>query len=196
MKILSVDSLAYSAKDGHRLCVNISFEVNGGDLVFVKGPNGVGKTTLLKTILGSHPSDEGSVDWHIPLDTVAVLPQLQNDHFHLPLTLEDVLGETGIQHSLLKNIALDTPWLKASGGERMKTLLVRKLVKKPSLLILDEPSNHLDNNAISDLCTVLQDYMNENNGRSILMITHDRSVEQNLCSTHRQIKKIELEKIS
>jgi zinc transport system ATP-binding protein len=151
--LLSLREVGYSTPLGRPLAENINVTLYPGQVLLVSGPNGCGKSTLLKVLLQRAPIDAGEVDVHVPEYKVAYIPQLENTDVHLPFTLRDVL-DISVKGSpvtseirrigLLSEDQLEAAWNTASGGERKRTLLTRALLQRPSLLLFDEPMNHLD----------------------------------------------------
>ena len=123
--VLSCNNVSYGAGNKKLLASNISFDLNQSEVMIIHGPNGVGKTTFLKTILGENRHFTGQLELSINPSEVSYLPQLQNPSFHLPLTLNDVLeishSDNDLSYSdinLLEQRHLDLLWKTASGGER------------------------------------------------------------------------------
>ncbi len=145
--------VTYAAPGGRVLGREISFSLEPGELLVLSGPNGSGKSTLLSLILGDLKPESGRLINNVSRARTAVIPQLQNIEFHLPVTLNDVLEVSkpvppsldaveGV--GLLRRDQLLLAWNTSSGGERQRTLMTRALLQDPHLLILDEPFNHLD----------------------------------------------------
>lgn len=180
---------------------NVSFSVHPGDFTGIIGPNGGGKSTLLKLISGLQPVDEGSVHYSLddePLkpgdcqSRIAYLPQSFTLPIDFPLTLRDFLVQ-GLCRS-----SYSFPWLSAlekksieeslervdllerakdrlgelSGGQLKKLLLARAMLSKPGLYLLDEPAAGLDPEAERELYTLLESINKE---ATILIVSHDLS---------------------
>ncbi len=166
--------------DGKTLLDNISLSVRQGEIVTIIGPNGGGKTTLIKALLDLQKISQGSVtrtqnlkigyvpqklaiDRTLPL-TVKRLMTLteKNDH----QTILDALNETGVAHKL--NDSIHT----LSGGEMQRVLLARALVRKPNLLVLDEPVQGVDYVGELALYRLIEN-IRDRHQCGILLVSHD-----------------------
>lgn len=172
-QILEVQNLRAKSREGHFLSPTVNFELQAGEVLFLRGENGAGKSTLLKTLLGLHKHYEGKFHFLIPDKDIQYLPQLGNLHFHLPLTLQDMLDSTDhAPLSLLNGLDLKKKWNTASGGERQKILLAAVLGKKPRLLVLDEPFNHVDKESIQILEDALGQFLKDHPESSLIIVSH------------------------
>ena len=206
----------------------ISFTVKSGERVGLVGPNGCGKTTLLKMIMGQETITEGHISF-LKGTTLGYLDQIPNfasDVLVLDI-LKDALKDLYDQKQYLKELTheltikkghdlekamqtyskveadfaflggyeIDTkiakvasglkitedlqnmPFDLLSGGEKTRVMLGHILLKNPSVLLLDEPSNHLDLESIEWLESYLQSY-----DGSLLLVSHDRYFLDNVCN--------------
>lgn len=161
------------------------------DIITLIGPNGAGKTTLIKAILGIQPLSSGRL-WRRQGLRIGYMPQRLQLQPTLPLSVErflaftgagkqqiqEALGRTRIEHLLKSSIH------NLSGGEMQRLLLSRALLRKPHLLVLDEPAQAVDVNgqaAMYDLIRSLRDELS----CAILMISHDLHLV--MASTDRVI---------
>ncbi len=182
--------------DGSRALDRVSFTVSPGDCVGIVGPNGGGKTTLVKAILGLIPIGSGSIRlFGTPLTSfrdyhrIGYLPQYHTlSSLHFPISVTEIVGHglvnspypTGHRHDLIIHALemfqiahlSDHTFAELSGGQRQKVLLARSLVSRPSLLILDEPSTALDTASRATFLTHLE-RLRDDTGTTILLITHD-----------------------
>ena len=167
-------------RGGRWLLRHVDLTVRGGEIVTLIGPNGSGKTTCAKALLGLLPCDEGEawiadgvrvgyvpqrfvVDWTLPL-TVRRLMTLTDSHSRGEV--EAALEEVGISH--LIDAAVQT----LSGGELQRALLARALVRKPDLLVLDEPVQGVDFSGEIALYGLIRD-IRDRLGCGVLLISHD-----------------------
>ncbi|UYL08765.1 ATP-binding cassette domain-containing protein [Bdellovibrio sp. SKB1291214] len=170
-KLLSVSNLQALSKSGTKLSPAVNFDLHSGEILFLRGENGAGKSTILKTLLKLHGYYSGKFEFAVKNQEIEYLPQLGNLNFHLPLTLGDMLGAQ--THSpLLAGLDLNKKWNTASGGERQKILFSAALAKKPKVLILDEPFNHVDKDAGHLLEQGLIQFLNQNPDSALILVSH------------------------
>lgn len=179
---------------------NITTQIPQGDFVGIIGPNGGGKTTLLKIILGLLTPDSGEVKifGHSVAEAkehfeIGYVPQhIAQLNFSFPTTVLEVVrsGLTrrrGVGHFLTKSdtavaretLALvgiadlaDRPLDELSGGQRQRVFIARALAGSPRLLILDEPTAGVDSNSEKQLEVLLAD-LNKKQGMTIITVSHD-----------------------
>lgn len=169
---------------------DISFHVEEKDFIIVLGSNGVGKSTLIKGMLGLIKPIEGKITYHT--DNIGYMPQETRVDPNFPASVLEVImsgfiNKVGIRPFYNKNEkkkALEIMKIlkitdlkkkifsELSGGQRQKVLLARSLCATENLLILDEPSNNLDQKSKSEFYTTLK-HLNEGHNITIIMITHD-----------------------
>ncbi|MDA3890908.1 MAG: metal ABC transporter ATP-binding protein [Salinivirgaceae bacterium] len=176
--------------ESQKVLDNVSLTISSDDFIGVIGPNGGGKTTLIKTILGLTNSWSGTVTSNISQSKIGYLPQFNPFDKKFPINVKDVVlsglaGKKGLfkkyQKSDIEKVAelmehAGVGHLKnksignLSGGQMQRTLLCRALINEPELLILDEPSTFVDNQFENELFEWLRK-LNEN--IAILMVSHD-----------------------
>ncbi len=142
----------------------------------IVGPNGIGKTTLLRLICGELSPSGGSIE--LPGDTAFYCRQTTED---IPDELETMLtSPDGEAHRIAGILHIEYEWLNRwptlSHGERKRAQIAVALWKNPSVLALDEPTNHVDGEGRQYLETALRQY----NGVG-LMVSHDRALLDTLC---------------
>jgi zinc transport system ATP-binding protein len=172
---------------------NVSMKINENDFIGVIGPNGGGKTTLLKLILGLIKPEKGEIIFSGNLlnrTSIGYLPQISTGDVNYPVTVFDVvLSGMMIRKNILSGMSLDdksrarsiideiglTDYAGASlnelsGGQLQKVFLGRAIIGSPRLLLLDEPGNFVDSTFENDFYSRLKEL---NSRMAILMVSHD-----------------------
>lgn len=169
-----------SVKYDERLVLNqIDLTLYQQEIVSLIGPNGAGKSTLVKVILGIVHPTQGEIQSHQPL-RISYVPQKFHPSSSLPLRVIDVLNteraDPQLQQQLIQQLKLQDLLHRSihhlSGGERQRMLLARALLKKPNLLVLDEPMQGLDIHSEEELYHYIQN-LPQQLGCSILLVSHD-----------------------
>ncbi len=159
---------------------DVDLKVGRGELVFLIGANGAGKSTCAKAVLGLIEIDEGTVERAEPLE-VGYVPQRLAVGPNLPLSLRRLMTLTGRFPARDIDAALcavglerlgDPPVTTLSGGEFQRLLLARALIHRPDLLVLDEPAQGVDV-AGADVVHTLIEGIRRDLGCGILLISHD-----------------------
>ncbi|MFS7223346.1 ABC-F family ATP-binding cassette domain-containing protein [Rahnella inusitata] len=187
--LLSAQSVSFDTAFGP-LLAEISFGLKKGDRIGLIGHNGCGKSTLLKILSGSLAASSGTVtlsgqclmariEQHLPAE-LAECSLIDAVFSHLPESLDQ--PERWQAEVLLATLGFDeTAWeLTAgtlSGGQHTRLLLARALIRQPDLLLLDEPSNHLDLPTLLWLEEFLKNW-----GGSFVLVSHDRSLLDNVTN--------------
>jgi ABC-type Mn2+/Zn2+ transport system ATPase subunit len=147
------------------LLSHITFSMQDGLLHYLHGPNGIGKTSLVKAMLGI---DFTLDHFENKFQSFFYLPQVQNKEFLYPCRIADVSNKG----NFLSNSERFVMWNNASGGQRKKALLERAFAAKCDLYVFDEPYNHLDQTAISELNKQLEKLVSS--GKTVIMIGHKK----------------------
>ncbi|WP_263081391.1 zinc ABC transporter ATP-binding protein ZnuC [Endozoicomonas sp. Mp262] len=162
-----------------KILSGVDLEVKPGEIVTLIGPNGAGKTTLVRVVLGLQKPDSG-VRWIQSGLKIGYMPQKLHVDNSMPLVVRRFLSLTGgklpaIESALERTGVLNvinSPVQSLSGGELQRVLLARALLKKPHLLVLDEPVQGVDVNGQRELYHLITELRNEQNC-SVLMVSHD-----------------------
>ncbi len=196
MSLLEIKNLTLGYED-ETVINDISFNVEKNDFILVIGSNGVGKSTLIKGILGLIKPRKGEINY-IDCDkkNVGYMPQETKVDANFPASVMEVvmsglhanMGFRPFHNKEDKKKALNVleilrikdlakkSFSELSGGQRQKVLLARGLCATKNLLILDEPSNNLDKYSKEEFYTTLK-HLNEGHGIAIIMITHDLDID-------------------
>lgn len=177
---------------GKPLLPPFSFQLGGTDKIWIRGTNGVGKTTLIKTLLRKIPSLGGSFRFH-PAIRIGYLEQeldfadaefnamaYYNRFYPREGTKEtrNALAKVGLKGDLATN-----PVCELSGGEQVRLKLCVLMQQTTNLLILDEPTNHLDVRAKDALKKALLDYAG-----GLILVTHEKPFAEGLCNVVLDVK--------
>jgi len=188
---------------------DVSFSVDKGDFIGIIGPNGAGKTTLFRAITGVLALDKGSVFYNgVDISDIsprnlakdmAVIPQIifmpfsftveefvfmarfaHMDRFQPPSKIDhdavnEAMSESGVMH--LKNRGI---W-ELSGGERQMVLLAQGFAQTPKILLLDEPTAHLDICHQAAIMGTLKK-LNKEHGLTVVVILHDLNLASEYCN--------------
>lgn len=215
MKVIALKGLGFDYGDGwvfHKL----NIEIDEGDFVAVIGANGAGKSTLLKMLARLVPPTEGTVEYYGQdirdfdrWDWIGYVPQNPGkSSLDFPVSVEEVvtMGLLQPRSILHRTTAADRQRIdevlgffgltelrkrrmkELSGGQQQKVFLARAMVKKPKILLLDEPSTAMDGRTKTALYDYLQ-RINREKGVTVVMVSHDlelasRSAKSALCLDH------------
>lgn len=182
--VLEVSNLSL-AFNGLTLFENVSMEIHRGEKIFVLGPNGCGKTSLLKTLLGKYHANSGRIHFGEGVK-IGYYDQIQQGMNSSKTVFEEVsdkfpsMTNTEIRSTLARFLFKNEDVFKVlstlSGGERARVLLSELMLSRCNFLLLDEPTNHLDINS----CEALQESLKEYEG-TLLIVSHDRYLINSLA---------------
>jgi ATPase subunit of ABC transporter with duplicated ATPase domains len=179
----------------NRIFRNLNLSIEAGEKVAIIGPNGVGKTTLLRALLpdglpGRLKADAGTVKW-AEKARVGYWPQDASQDFSLDETLADWMGrwrrkdrsdDDQIVRATLGQLLFSGDDQKKSlrvisGGEAQRMLIARLVLQMPNVMLLDEPTNHLDMESIESLNGALEKYPG-----TLVFVSHDREFVSSLAT--------------
>lgn len=186
------------AWDGRQVLSDVSLGVNRGDLIAITGPNGGGKTTLMRVVLGLVRPDSGTVGHPSGHLTVGYLPQKNQIDSHFPVTVDEVIAQgllstRGLSRSDIRDrldAMLDLVELRAhrdkaigtvSGGQLQRALLGRALIARPEMLVLDEPLSYLDKHFEQRVYDIVGDLCGKT---TILLVSHEMTTIAAMANRH------------
>lgn len=170
------------------LFTNLNLMIAAGDRVAVIGPNGIGKTTLLKTLVGDLQPDNGEVKWAENAD-VGYFAQDHAEDFAEDMTLINWMGQWRKESDddqtirgtlgrlLFSQDEINKSVKVISGGEQGRMLFGKLILQKNNILVMDEPTNHLDMESIESLNTALENYPG-----TLIFVSHDREFVSSLAT--------------
>jgi zinc transport system ATP-binding protein len=197
---LSIDlknlSIGYNKKAIYK---NLNLSIKAGEAVIINGENGVGKTTLIRTLLGEIVPVSGSISINdtninkIEKSTIGYIKQ-ESEKQNFPTSVREVV-EMGIREKLPKternylietslrkcgaNHLIDRNYYNLSGGEKQRVSIARTLAQRAKVLLFDEPTSFLDRESEIELTKILQS-LNTTQMPTILCITHDEELIKKL----------------
>lgn len=201
--IITAEHLIFE-RSGEQIIRDFSFEVQEGDYVGIIGPNGGGKTTLLKLLIGLLKPSHGTI--HVmgkhPIEKsvreqIGYMPQRGgNIDAQFPATVQEVIesASNGSIDHVTKELGIESllarPLFQLSGGERQKVMLARALVRNPKILYLDEPVDGLDPLSREEFYTLLRKL--NHRGLTIIFVSHDvhavaKEANAAICLKHQLV---------
>lgn len=191
--IISLDQITFAYQDT-RILDDVSFQVKKGEFIGIFGPNGGGKTTLLKLLMGFLKPSSGTINLfgkqpQHAREKIAYVPQGLRFDREFPISVHELVlsgrlsrlswigrynpEDYKIANEMLEKVKL-TPFKNAafgtlSGGQAQRALIARALVSQPELLLLDEPTASVDTEAEKEIYSILEELKGK---MTILMVTH------------------------
>lgn len=195
MSVLQIKDLSFSYNN-QEVLQNINLHVEKKDFLAIIGPNGGGKTTLLKLILGINKIQKGTINIlgnSSNISSIGYVPQNTNININFPIKVKEVvmMGNIGEKQKLLgyskkeqsiANKALlevgmekfaDTKIGNLSGGQRQRVLIARALCSNPQILLLDEPTSSIDVKGQKEIYSLLKKL---HKNITVIVVSHDISV--------------------
>lgn len=184
--------------EGRDVLTDINLQVCKGDFITITGPNGGGKTTLLRLMLGLLKPTRGTINRHLGNVRVGYLPQKNMIDSHFPITVREViqsglLGVKGMTDEgrrraydrALSLIALEEHQDRSigllSGGQLQRALLGRAIIADPQLLVLDEPLSYIDNRFEERLYSIIEEIARTT---TIVLVSHQMTTLARMSTRH------------
>ena len=191
---IALDGVSFAYPGGADVLQDVTLRIEPGEFVAIAGPNGGGKTTLMRLILGLERPRAGTVRLNEadPRHKIAYLAQRASLGIEAPITVREVvtagraatvglIGRLGDRDRELVTAAIDrvglsdhgrTPLKRLSGGQQQRALIAKALAAEPELLVLDEPTTGVDVDAQDALAQLLSELHRET-GATILYVSHE-----------------------
>ena len=191
--IMSFNNISYKIDEENLLISNFNYKILRGERIGIIGRNGVGKSTLLKMMIGEISPNQGTVKMAKTID-FAYFDQSRSA-IRPTSTIQEILCESGSDYvklanektkhicGYLRDFLFDPKETQTiagtlSGGQQNRLLLAKTLANPGNFLILDEPTNDLD----MDSLDILEDYLEKYLG-TLVVVSHDRDFLDNVCTT-------------
>ncbi len=178
--MIDVDDVSVSI-GGHEILHDISACIHAGEFIGIIGPNGSGKTTFMRSLIGLLEPDSGTIrlkarrigyvpqragaaDRTVPMSVAEVVKMGALDAAHV----QAALAQVGMQEFASRTVT------ELSGGQQQRVILAKALARQPDVLFLDEPTSAIDTASQRDFYALLAELQKQ--GVSIIMVSHDIDV--------------------
>lgn len=203
MKLIGIDDITVRF-DEKTILDHVSLSVDKGDFMAITGPNGGGKTTLLRVMLRLLKPTHGMVRYyHDGVETkllkIGYLPQKSNIDTRFPITVGEAIKSGQIKNIFGRRNKQDEEDFKRvvelcgvgdyldrtvgvlSGGQLQRTLLARAIVSNPEVIVLDEPLSYVDKTFERQIYSMMEDLAKEH---TIVLVSHEMSVISGMANRH------------
>lgn len=208
-RLISLSNVTVTYSDRHPALTDVSLDVNDGDFLAISGPNGGGKTTLLRVMLKLLKPTHGTVNYFAdgaPVKSLKIgyLPQKTMIDTRFPISVQSVvksglLSGFGIKRNAdaderLAEVAklmgltdfLGKPIGELSGGQLQRTLFARALISKPKVLVLDEPLSYVDKHFEEEIYAIVEQL---SACTTIILVSHEMTVISKMATRHIIVNK-------
>lgn len=182
--------------DGRDVLRNVGFDVHQGDFIAITGPNGGGKTTLLRIMLGLLRPTRGTVTRDRDV-RVGYLPQKNMIDSHFPISVHEVISSgllaldmdkverRRLYDETIRRVGLeahaDQPIGQLSGGQLQRALLGRAIISHPRLLVMDEPLSYIDKHFEAQLYDLMRELARDT---TIVLVSHEMTTIAGMANRH------------
>ena len=192
-QILKVEGLTKSYQS-LSIFKDLNLTVKAGERIAVIGPNGIGKSTLLRCLMGNVIPESGEIKWSENAE-IGYFAQDHSEEFNMDLSIIDWMNQwkpEGHEEQVLRSTLgrmlfsqdeTDKPVNVLSGGEQGRMLFGKMILQKPNVLIMDEPTNHMDMESIESLNYALENYPG-----TIILVSHDREFVSSVATRILELK--------
>ena len=198
--LIVIDNISIE-REGRQVLTDVSMTVNKGDFIAITGPNGGGKTTLIRIMLKLLKPDRGYVKYSFGIDgalRIGYLPQKNTIDSHFPISVHEVvasglLGQKNITRQekeaevarALELIGMTDHSRQAigalSGGQLQRALLGRAIISRPELLVLDEPLSYIDKKFEAHFYEIISEIKNST---TIVLVSHEMTMIAEMATRH------------
>ena len=177
---MEIRNLAFGY-DSKSLFHNLNLNLSPASFTLIKGPSGCGKSTLLKLIAGFFKPQKGVIDLQDPELKIGYLHQDCHliEHWTVKENLMLVSSDSGLtlefmERFYLKDV-LNSLVVHLSGGEKQRISLIRILLQNPDLVLLDEPTAHLDDKNTEEIMKFIKDFFGK---KTVIVVSHDSRLDK------------------
>ncbi len=198
--LISLDHISIE-REGRAVLTDVNIIVNRGDFIAITGPNGGGKTTLIRIMLRLMKPDSGSVKYfcgECGALRIGYLPQKNTIDSHFPISVREVvesglLGQKSLSRDEKTAAVGDTLELigmtdharqaigALSGGQLQRALLGRAIISRPELLVLDEPLSYIDKKFEAHFYDIISEIKDKT---TIVMVSHEMTMIAEMANRH------------